>query len=190
MAPKRSKLSILTLRNQSTTPLSQKTSVSNSLRSNSSTANDPTGTLSRKKSLGASIRSLFPSRASGAPTPSTTRDSSVEAESRHSLTTVAAEPISHAVEVPGTTAVSETSSTVPAPTEGQDHVYPESHGKFQEEITRSQPQEAHHFEAEVKKEAKKGKEKETSESRIHIRSKASLAWTAIKIRAKLHHAGI
>jgi hypothetical protein len=112
----------------------------------------------------------------------------VEAESRHPLTTVAAEPISHAVEVPGTTAVSETSSAVPAPTQGQDQVYPKSHGKFQEEITGSQPQEAHHFEAEVKKEVKK--EKEKSESRFHIRSKASLAWTALKIRAKLHRAGI
>jgi hypothetical protein len=108
----------------------------------------------------------------------------VEAESRHPLTTVAAEPISHAVEVPGTTAVSETSSAVPAPTQGQDQVYPKSHGKFQEEITGSQPQEAHHFEAEVRKEVKK------SESCFHIRSKASLAWTALKIRAKLHRAGI
>lgn len=185
MYRQRNRFSTVTLRRDSTALLYRKTSVSTSLGSNPSiTTEDRTENydLRKRKSLSASIRSLFPTRSSGAPTPSTTRENSVDEESRHPLTTIAAEPIPHAVELPGKTAVSEVSGAVPATQEGQPQVYPASHGKFQEEIVRSQPQEIHSFGAEVMR------EKEKNESRFHIRSKASLAWTVLKTRAKFYRA--
>ena len=70
------------------------------------------------------------------------------------------------------------SGPAPASTAGATQVYPESHGKFQEEGVRSQPQEEHSYSADEVK-------KEKSESKFHIRRKASLLWMGLKMKAKM-----
>lgn len=117
--------------------------------------------LNKKKSLPFSIRSLF-TKNSGRSTPTTattTREGSLEAEPSHSPATTPA--TTQTDDAPRTTAV-----------------YPESHGKFQEERVRSQPQEAHSYSLDQKK----GKH----ESRFHLHRKASLAWMALKTKAKIY----
>ena len=61
-------------------------------------------------------------------------------------------------------------------------IYPASHGQFEEaEIVRSQPQEAHSYEPDGTKEEK---------PKSKFREKASLAWTALKLKVKLRRAGV
>jgi hypothetical protein len=99
----------------------------------------------------------------------------LEITSRHPLTPLAP------VEVSRSTTGSETRVSGPAAPEEQAQIYPESHGKFdEEEIVRSQRQEAHCFEPDGTKEEK---------PKSRLREKASLAWTALKVKVTRRGAG-
>ena len=128
--------------------------------------------LDKKKSISSSIRSFF----TGYSTPTTvatTRENSVETEPLTSIPPAQETPPST---VPGPATSAETANAGQTQTE----VYPESHGKFQEEGVRSQPQEAHSYTPELPK------KKEKHESRLHLRKKAALAWMAFKMKTKMH----